>query len=312
MGTTEEIRREFTAETSFRIDKLIHERLKDLGFSRSLVSTFIKEQGVLVDGDYIHKPSYKVKPGAVISLHWIWTRFSGLEPEDVPFKVVYEDEDLLVISKPPGVVVHPGNKNPDGTLVNGLLKRYPEIASVGSEERPGIVHRLDKETSGLMVVARSQRAYQVLTEMIKNKDIYREYRVAALGTPPAEKFVVNAPIFRDPNVPVRMAVVPWGKPATTTFYVLRSINTDMGTISMFRAVLSTGRTHQIRVHLRHMNLYPLGDSVYGNKISSTLAPRVFLHSTVIKFIHPFKGKEIAFVEPLPDDLIGAWKKLEVR
>ena len=311
MANTKDIKLQIVSQVSQRIDKLIHDYVKSEGMSRSLVSQFIKEQGVLVDGQEIKKASYKVKKGQSVVVDWRWTLVSELLPQNVHFKTIYEDDDIIVIAKPPNVVVHPGSGNPDNTLVNGLLLRYPEIATVGSAERPGIVHRLDKDTSGLMIVARSQRAYQVLVNMIKNKEIYREYRVAALGLPIKNQFTVNAPIYRDPHVPTRMAVVPWGKSALTTFYLLRSIPTEYGNVSMYRAVLSTGRTHQIRVHLRHMNLYPLGDSVYGNKISKELAPRVFLHSIVLKFIHPFTGETMSFMEPLPGDLLEAWKRLEV-
>ena len=312
MANYKDISLSFSADSPARLDKVLHSHLKEEGFSRSMISDLIKQQGVAVDGKYITKPSFKVHAGSNISLKWQIVDTTSLEPQDVPFKVVWEDSDIIVVSKPAGVVVHPGSGNPDGTLVNGLIKRYPEIVGVGSEERPGIVHRLDKETSGLMIVARSKRAYQVLVDMIKNKDVYREYRVAALGLVPGDTFSVSAPIYRDPHVPVRMAVVPWGKHAQTTFHVLRTVNTEYGYISIMRAILSTGRTHQIRVHLRHMNLYPLGDSVYGNKASQMLAPRVFLHSIVLKFIHPFTGKKLAFMEPLPEDLLEAWKRLEVR
>ncbi len=312
MATFKNVRLFTTAVEESRVDRLLADSLKNQGLSRSIVAKLIKSQGVVVNGKLIYKPSIKVYLGDTIEVKWVIEDNTNIEPQDVPFKVIWMDEHIIVISKPAGVVVHPGTGNPDGTLVNGLLFRFPEIRGVGSNERPGIVHRLDKETSGLMVIARSQKAYHRLVEMIKNKEIYREYRVAALGQIYNSSFTVTAPIFRDPNNPLRMAVVPWGKPSITRFKCLRSLDTVYGKISILRAILSTGRTHQIRVHLRHVNLYPLGDEVYGNKVSARLAPRVFLHSTVLKFIHPFTGKQLAFLEPIPDDLLEAWKKLEVR
>lgn len=311
MVYVKELNSTLLANREGRLDKVLFELLHRDDFSRSMISRFIREQGVRVNEVLVFKPSFKIKKGDIIQIAWETRLSDGIEAQAIHFKVIWEDDDILVISKPPGVVVHPGTGNLDKTLVNGLVYRYPEIKFVGSSDRPGIVHRLDKGTSGIMIVARTQRAYQVLSKMIRDKAVYREYRVAVLGLPYKDEFSVSAPIYRDPHVPTRMSVVPWGKPAYTSFKILRSIETNYGVVSIMRAILSTGRTHQIRVHLRHVNLYPLGDDVYGNKISKMLSPRVFLHSIVIKFIHPFIGQEMEFLDPLPQDLLTAWKKLEV-
>ncbi len=306
------VRLNAVADERIRLDAFLRDRLSG-ELSRTKIAECIEEYGVDVSGHLVFKPAHKLKPGDRVVVEW---DIPLPDPEPVPdekvvFDVIYEDEHILVINKPAGVIVHPGAGVSHGTLVSGLLARYPEIRSVGSAQRPGIVHRLDRDTSGLMVVARTQKAYLRLVEMFQQRSLYKEYRVAVLGKPP-KSFTVSAPIDRHPVDRKRMAVVPWGKPAVTHFYTLRTIEVGENPVSILKAVLETGRTHQIRVHLNHTGYYPLGDEVYGNKISRRMAPRVFLHAIMLKFLHPITGQRLEFLAPLPDDLLEAWRSLEVR
>jgi len=295
-----------------RLDVFLRDKLSG-SLSRSKIAEYIGKFGVDVGGVRVFKPSHKIKPGERVVLRWdVSVEDPDLVPDkSVPFEVIYDDDYILVLNKPPGVVVHPGAGVSAGTLVSGLLAKYPDIRGVGSAQRPGIVHRLDKETSGLMVVARTPEAYFKLVDMFQKRELYKEYRVAVLGNTP-KMFTVSAPIGRHPVDRKKMAVVPWGRSALTHFYTLRTIKAGGYPVSILKAVLETGRTHQIRVHLNHSGYYPLGDRIYGNKISQHMAPRVFLHAIVLKFLHPITGQKMEFLAPLPDDLLEVWRSLEVR
>ncbi len=213
----------------------------------------------------------------------------------VPVTVVYEDADLVVVDKPPGLVVHPGSGHPDGTLVNGLLARY-DLAGVGEPGRPGIVHRLDRETSGLLVVARTPRAYDALVAMLSAHEVEREYVAVVVGSVDASTGTVDAPIGRSPRTPTKMAVRTGGRPARTHYDVVERF----GDTTLLDVRLETGRTHQIRVHLAAIGHPVLGDPVYGR--SDPRCTRPFLHAAALAFAHPVSGEPLRFTAPLPPDL----------
>ena len=253
------------------------------------------------------------------------TRPTRLEPEAHPLKIVFEDDSLLVLDKAPGMVVHPGAGVRTGTLVQALLHHHPAIAEVGGEGRPGIVHRLDKDTSGLMVVAKTERAYRNLVQAIQEHRVERVYRALVWGLPARESGRIEAPIGRDPHRRQRMAVVSrGGKPAATRWQVLERF----GPVTLLALTLESGRTHQIRVHLSHLRFPVVGDPLYGGRgkkllslasrersLGSTLLerlPRQALHASELRLGHPITGKSLHFTAPLPEDfgqaveMLRAW------
>ena len=219
----------------------------------------------------------------------------------LPLDVVYFDDDVIVVNKRAGVVVHPGAGNNEGTLVNALLAQFPEIADVGEVIRPGIVHRLDIGTSGLLVVARSETAYTNLTEALSRHEVEREYIALAWGAFDSPTGVIEASIGRDHRDPLRMAVVREGKWARTHFAVEETFNVPAA-LTRLRCTLETGRTHQIRVHLLAVGHPVVGDATYGGAKSALVAPRPMLHATRLKFVHPVSGVTMEFVAEIPDDM----------
>jgi 23S rRNA pseudouridine1911/1915/1917 synthase len=226
----------------------------------------------------------------------------------VRLDVVYEDPDLLVVDKPAGLVVHPGAGHRSGTLVHGLLARYPEIAKVGREEgsdpdRPGIVHRLDRGTSGLMVVARTPEAYHALVGQLGRREVVRNYRALVLGSVDGTSGVVDAPIGRSVSSPTRMAVSRKGKEARTRYHVDRRFSQPVPT-TLMTATLETGRTHQIRVHLSAIGHPVVGDDVYarGRVLPGQRIGRPFLHAYELAFEHPRTGRPVSWHSELPADL----------
>jgi 23S rRNA pseudouridine1911/1915/1917 synthase len=216
----------------------------------------------------------------------------------VPFEVRWEDEWVAVVAKPPGVVVHPGTGQESQTLVHGLLARYPQIEDVGDRMRPGIVHRLDRDTSGLMVVALRQEAYETLVEALAARRVTREYLALVWGHPEPARGVVDAPVGRSERNRTRMAVTPSGREARTAYHVVESFERT----SLLELSLETGRTHQIRVHLAAIGHHVVGDPVYGGNRGVSTAQRPFLHARRLRFDHPVTGEAVDVSEPLPDDL----------
>jgi len=219
----------------------------------------------------------------------------------VDFTVVHADEHLIVVDKPAGLVVHPGAGNPDGTLVNGLLARFPEIADVGESHRPGIVHRLDLGTSGLLAVARTQRAYHELVDALANRDVGRVYVALVWGHLANPHGMIDAPIGRDHRDPMRMAVVVDGKPSRTRYKVEHEYR-EPADASLLDCRLESGRTHQIRVHLSAIGHPVVGDPLYGGVRHGIDVPRPFLHATRLELEHPVSRAAMSFDSPLPDDL----------
>lgn len=286
-----------------RLDRFVTAHLPE--HSRSHVQHLIDAGYITVDGAS-RKPKFKVTPGEVIRVSVPEPEPTGLEPEAIPLSVVYEDADILVIDKPAGMVVHPAPGHPRGTLVNALLAHAPEI-SIGGTNRPGLVHRLDKDTSGLMVVAKSDRARNSLAAQWEERTVQKGYVALAVGLIEPTEGTIDVPIGRDPNQRQRMAVVPRGRPAVTHFVVRRRF----GDQTLLDVEIESGRTHQIRVHFAFIGHPVAGDNVYGRRTESgTLeVPRQFLHAARLGFALP-DGRPIAFESPLPSDLQAVLDQLD--
>lgn len=267
------------------------------GVSRGVARVLV-EEGVLVDGAPV-SPSSRVGAGAVIRAT-IPDPAEELVPEDVDFGVLYEDADLLVVDKPPGVVVHPGSGRATGTLAAGLLHRYPELEGVGEPGRWGIVHRLDRDTSGVLVVARTKAAHVALTAMLRRREIARVYLTLVHGLFNSPTGTIEAPIGRDPANPLRRAAHPDGKPARTHYRVVESFVDREATL--LEVSLETGRTHQIRVHMAAIGHPVTADTLYGGRRHLLGASRMFLHASRIELVHPFSGSDLSVMSPLPADL----------
>jgi 23S rRNA pseudouridine1911/1915/1917 synthase len=277
-----------------RLDKALASTLE---VSRAIARALVDE-GVTVDG-VPAKPGDRVRTGSVVVSPHPATEWE-LEPEPVPFDVLYEDDSVLVVDKPAGVVVHPGSGRRHGTLAAGLLHRFPDLRGVGQADRWGLVHRLDKDTSGALVVARTPESFETLTTMLREREIRRDYLALVDGRMSAPTGTIEAPIGRDAARPTRRAVVADGKSAVTHYEVSREFPDFDCTLLKVR--LETGRTHQIRVHLVAIDHPVIGDRVYGTKNTRVKAPRVFLHAAGVEFAHPVTGAAVLAESPLPTDL----------
>lgn len=293
---TEEIPEALAGERLDRVVAMIAE------VSRSTAAALIANSGVRVDGEVVTVGKGRLVLGQMVSVDQsLIPRAERPRPDDsVEFEVVYADDAVIVVNKPAGLVVHPGAGRPDGTLVNGLLARFPELSEVGQVHRPGIVHRLDSGTSGLLVVARRADAYDVLVGMMADREVHRHYLTLVWGRLDAPTGTIDAPIGRDPRSPLRMAVVSSGKPARTGFSEIRRF--DQPEVTLVACELETGRTHQIRVHLQAIGHPVVGDSVYGGSRASLRMDRPFLHADRLAFRHPLTGLALEFESLLPDDL----------
>jgi 23S rRNA pseudouridine1911/1915/1917 synthase len=271
--------------------------------SRTLAGGLVDEGRVLVGGAVVTTRSRKVRTGDVVEVRYD-PDASDLAPAPDPtveVRVVYEDADVVVVDKPAGLVVHPGAGNPAGTLVNGLLARYPEIGGVGDPARPGIVHRLDKGTSGLLVVARSPLGYESLVSQLADRSATRGYIALVWGHVDPPQGVVDAPIARSDREPTKMAVTAEGRPART-HYVRTATFTEPRPTSLLTCRLETGRTHQIRVHLAAIGHPVVGDDRYGGDRAALRPGRPFLHAATLAFDHPATGVRVEHTSPLPADL----------
>ena len=278
--------------------------------SRSDAAALVAAGGVEVDGALTTSGKLRLQLGQRIDVDETKLPTTAAPAADptVQFTVVYDDEHLIVVDKPAGLVVHPGAGNPDATLVNGLLARYPDIAGIGESHRPGIVHRLDVGTSGLMVIARSVRAYHSLVYALAQRDVARVYRTVVWGHPINPNGVIDAPIGRDHRDPMRMAVVVDGKSARTRYQVLVQYSTPADATAL-ECRLESGRTHQIRVHLAAIGHPVIGDGTYGGIRHGIASPRPFLHAAELAFIHPISNEPMSFTSPLPDDLAAVEAQL---
>ncbi|MDP2659153.1 MAG: RluA family pseudouridine synthase [Dehalococcoidia bacterium] len=282
-------------EASRRLDQFLVER--GLSLSRSHVQRLVRDGRVTVDGQPA-KASTPLKIGDLVRVDVPPPEPAELAPEEFPLRVVFEDQDVAVIDKPAGIAVHPGAGVKRGTLANALVSRWPGLASTGHALRPGIVHRLDKDTSGLMVVAKNESSYLSLTQQIKDRKLYKEYLALVIGELKPATGRIEAPIGRDPRNRRRMAVVEGGRPATTEYRVLERL----GKFSLVQVHTITGRTHQIRVHMAAIGHPLAGDALYG-KGAQELG-RHFLHATRLGFSLPASGEFTEFESSLPPDLEG--------
>jgi len=278
------------------------------GWSRAEISRLCDAGDVLVGGRPVAK-SRRLAADEVVEL-LAEPELAGTpapQPE-VAVVIRHLDDDVIVVAKPAGLVVHPGAGHPDGTLVNGLLARFADLAGVGDPVRPGIVHRLDRDTSGLMVVARTARAYDALVDALGRHEVERHYRALVWGRLDAPRGVIDAPIGRSPARRTRMAVREGGREARTSYTVLGEF--DDPAVSLLECRLETGRTHQIRVHLAAIGHAVVGDAPYkGNRASLPLA-RPFLHAAALSFRHPVSRDPLHFEEPLPDELAAVLERLQ--
>jgi len=273
------------------------------GCSRSEAAALVTAGAVTLDQGVVTAGKQRVQAGQTLSVDVAELPEPALPAPDptIPVAVVHEDADVVVVDKPAGLVVHPGAGQPDGTLVNGLLARYPEMADVGEPHRPGIVHRLDRDTSGLLVAARTPEAYLGLVEALSARRVTRRYQALVWGVPEAAHGIVDAPIGRSPRHPTRMAVVAGGKEARTR-YEVRDRYREPVVCSLLDCQLETGRTHQIRVHLASLGHPVVGDRDYGGTRDGLEVSRMVLHAGHLAFSHPVSFQPLAFTAPLPPDL----------
>lgn len=276
------------------------------GESRSLVQMLIKKQAVLVNGEKT-KANYKVKTGDELSYEIEEPEELLVSPENIPLDIYYEDADVLVVNKPQGMVVHPSAGHSTGTLVNALLYHCTDLSGINGVIRPGIVHRIDKDTSGLLMVAKNDAAHESLSEQLKAKTSDRIYLALVHGDIKHQKGTIEAPIGRAKEDRKKMAVVADGKEARTHFEVLERF----GDYTLVKCELDTGRTHQIRVHMKYIGHPLAGDPKYGPK--NTLAGNgQFLHASELGFLHPRTGGALHFKAPLPENFEAALKQLREK
>jgi len=295
-----------------RLDAFLAAALPDTALSRSRLKELIGQGEVLVNG-VSAKAAYRLHTGDQIVVAVPEPSKSELLPEQVEFTILHEDEDLLVIAKPPGLVVHPGCGHQTGTLVHGLLFHCDDLAGIGGEERPGIVHRLDKDTSGVMVVAKNDQAHHSLVNQFKERQVSKVYRAIVNGSAPLDSGRIDRPIGRHPLQRRKMAVNEQGRRAVTNWQVLESFAEGFAYLELG---LETGRTHQIRVHLAGLNHPVSGDEVYGRQDRRLLTElgvvRQCLHSYSLGFTHPRTGEALAFVAPLWPDMQQVLELLRQR
>ena len=280
------------------------------GCSRSDAAALVDAGDVTIGGRAVTTRSHRVAEGDALEVAAADRSADEVLAADptVDVRLVYEDPDLLVVDKPAGLVVHPGAGQHSGTLVHGLLARYPEIRAVGEPDRPGIVHRLDKDTSGLLLVARSQPAYDALVAMLAAHRVERRYRALVWGAVDSPTGMVDAPVGRSARDRTRMAVTLTGKDARTRYEVVRGF-TNPVTVTELRCKLETGRTHQIRVHMASIGHPVVGDARYGGRRASLASPRPWLHAEHLALEHPVTGEPLAFDSPLPADLAAVLAEL---
>lgn len=299
-----------------RLDKFLAAEAGEL--SRTRIKALVLESQVLINNVVCDSPAHKLKAGDNITIGIPAPRDDTPLPENIPLDIVYEDEALIVINKPVGLVVHAGAGHEDGTLVNALLHHCGDsLSGIGGVKRPGIVHRLDKDTSGLMLVAKTDKAHQALSAQLSDRSLHRRYKALVWGVPIPIKGIVDAPIGRHPTHRQKMAVIHRnGREARTHYMVVE----DWGLVAMVECDLESGRTHQVRVHMTHLGHPLIGDPLYGLARNGQVSrlkkaglegdlaeeiinfPRQALHAAEIAFIHPLMDEEMGFERPLPEDM----------
>jgi len=288
-------------EDDIRLDKYLSENTE---YTRNQIEKMLEQECILVNNKIV-KPSYKVKEGDTIDFTKEYVKETKVEPVKMNLNIVYEDEHIMVIDKPSGLVVHPGNGNYNNTLANGLLYYTKNLSTENGIERPGIVHRIDKDTSGLLLIAKTNQAHLILAEDFKEKKVRREYVALLIGVFKNKNAIIDAPIGRDEKDRKRMAVTAKNsKNAITHLKVLKRFTTH----TLVRLKLETGRTHQIRVHMKYIGYPIFNDPVYTNKKCTEFGQ--FLHADQIYFTHPITKQEMHFSSPLPKQMEEFMENLE--
>ncbi len=287
------------------------------GWSRARLQRLIEDQEVLVNGKPA-KASYKLRQGDEIEVELTPPPAASFTPENIPLNIIFEDDSLIVVNKPAGLVVHPAAGIRSGTLANALAFHFQQLSKRAGDIRPGIVHRLDKDTSGLMVVAKNEATHESLADQFRAREVYKSYVALVHGVVKHESGRIEQPIARDPRTRIRMAVVPAGRGALSLYKVRRSFKS----FTLLDVELKTGRTHQIRVHLSWLKHPVVGDEVYGGGRDKTVQDvrlraairklhRQFLHAERLGFHHPLSGESLQFVAPLPVELENLLAELDV-
>ena len=290
-----------TEKMTGRIDKQLSHHYPQ--FSRSQLQRWIADGNVLVNGQVV-KPKYKLVAGDQVVIKPEIPKKIDLQPEDIPLDIVYEDDDVIVVNKPTGMVVHPAPGHPDHTLVNALLYHSP-LSTINGEFRPGIVHRIDKDTSGLLMVAKNDRAHRSLAAQLKAKTNQREYVALVHGVIKEDRGTIDAPLGRSPKDRKKQAIVSNGRHAVTHFRVLERF----ANYTLVACRLETGRTHQIRVHMKYIGHPLVGDPLYGPRKTIT-GHGQYLHARLLGFKHPRTGEEVTFTAPLPEYFTQTIERLE--
>lgn len=289
-----------------RLDVFLTNRLQDT--TRSFVQKLIRDKQVTVNAKEA-KANYRVQPGDIVKVIWPEPKTVDVLAEDIPLDILYEDEDIIVVNKARGMVVHPAAGNYQGTLVNALLEHCTNLSGINGEIRPGIVHRLDKDTSGVMVAAKNDRAHVSLAQQIKNRTAGRIYWAIVQGNIKEDTGTIYAPIGRHPTDRKKMAVTfSNSKEAITNFTVI----TRFGEYTLVECKLLTGRTHQIRVHMAYIGHPVVGDPKYGSPKSRFSIDGQALHGKKLRLEHPVTGQEMVFEAPLPDDMQSILNSLQNR
>ena len=293
-------------DENIRVDKLLSERFP--GLSRANIQRLIEQGKITLNGGKL-RPSYKGKIGDIIQIEDEEPKEIELKPENIPLDVLYEDNDIIVINKAKGMVVHPGNGNPDGTLVNAILAKCKDsLSGIGGEIRPGIVHRLDKDTSGVIIVAKNDKAHMELSRQIQAREVKKIYWALVRGIIKENEATINMPIGRSTKDRKKMAVRKDGKEAITHFKVLKR----WGAYTLLEVHIETGRTHQIRVHLSQIGYPVVGDAVYSNGKNPFGVEGQMLHAKSIEFMHPTKKEKLKIEAPLPEYFVEVLNKLDVE
>ena len=287
-----------SGENKQRLDKFLVNVLPDL--SRARIQALIKDGFVQVNGQEINKTGYQLENEVLVDLRLPPTSETVLIAEEIPLEIIFENSDLILVNKPAGMVVHPSAGHASGTLVHAALAHAPEMEGVGGVRRPGVVHRLDKNTSGLILLAKNDRAHQWLQRQFKERKVVKIYDALVDGRPPTPKGRIEAPIGRDPSHRQKMAVVPLakGREAFSEYYTEKQYLQH----TLLKVHLLTGRTHQIRVHMAFMKTPIVGDTLYGHRHPSLPVPRQFLHAGHLEICLPGDDETTTFDAPLPSDL----------
>lgn len=296
-------------EKNQRIDAYLAKKYEDM--SRVAVKRLIDEEKILVNNKKT-KASYKVQENDEISIEEEKPKEIELKAQNIPIEILYEDNDIIVVNKPKGMVVHPANGNPDGTLVNAVMAIcHDSLSGIGGEIRPGIVHRLDKDTSGVIVVAKNDKAHINLSEQIKNHEVEKTYLALVKGFVKENEATINMPIGRSTSNRKKMAVTKSGKQAITHFKVIKRYKTHKQDYALLEVKIETGRTHQIRVHLSQIGYPIVGDSTYSNGKNEWGIEGQCLHAKSLKFKHPITGKEMYIEAKLPQYYEELLRELEI-